>query len=178
MKKADTARRPGRCHKCVRKAEHKLVDKWYCRKCFCRLVEQKIRHNLRRYRLQRDSRLCVPDKASEYVINKVVNVPVQISRKRQKTGYLVMPWTMDDENEEFLRMFFENRTFLAKENKRIIKLFYPVSKKDMKTYFNINKVRYAPEKTPINSMLDSLEDKYPGTKTGLLKSEERLRTII
>lgn len=175
MKKADKAG-PGRCHKCIRKAEHKLVDKWYCKKCFCRLVEQKIRRNLRRYRLKRGSTLCVTDKASEFMIRKVVNVPVKTVKKNQSTGYLVMPWTLDDENEEFLKTYLKDRP-MAKENKRIIKLFYPLSKKDMKSYFSINKITYRPEKTQTNSMLDKLEEKYPGTKTGLLRSEERLRTI-
>ena len=178
MKQAKQAKRPKRCHKCIRRSAHKLVDKWYCRRCFTALVENKIRQNLRKHRIARDSRLFVSDKASEYMLQKVVNVPVQIVRRKARTGYLVLPWTLDDENEEFLKMFLQNKKIITKENKKVIKLFYPISKKDMKTYFSIKKVAYRPVKTDINRMLDFLEKKYPGTKTGLLKSEERLRTIL
>ena len=171
-------KRPKRCHKCIRRSAYKLVDKWYCSKCFCSLVEQKIRRNLRRYDIRKDSKMLVTDKASEYVLKKVVNTPIRIVKKKQTTGYVVIPWTMDDENEEFLKIIFENKNMVTKENKRIIKLFYPVSKKDMKTYFLIKEIRYKPEKTRINSLIDPLEKKYPGTKTALLKSEERLKRIL
>jgi hypothetical protein len=30
----------------------------------------------------------------------------------------------------------------------------------------------------MNDVLDRFEQKYPGTKTGLLKSEERLKSIL
>lgn len=171
-------KKPKRCHKCIRRSAFKLVDKWYCGKCFCQLVEQKIRQNLRRYRIKKDSKLLATDNASEYVLRRVVNVPIDIVKKKQRTGFLVLPWTLDDENEEFLKMFFKNKKIVTKENKNVIKLFYPVSKKDMKIYFSIKKVSYRPVKTEINQMMDVLENKYPGTKTGLLKSEERLKKIL
>ncbi|MBW2997149.1 hypothetical protein KY349_02285 [Candidatus Woesearchaeota archaeon] len=171
-------KQPKRCHKCIRRSAYKLVDKWYCGKCFCQLVEQKIRRHLRRYRIKKDSKLLVTDKASEYMLKRVVNVPVEIVKKKQSTGFLVLPWTLDDENEEFLKMFLKNKRIVTKENKKVIKLFYPVSKKDMKIYFLTKKVTYRPVKTEINQMIDILENKYPGTKTGLLKSEERLKKIL
>jgi hypothetical protein len=176
MKKA--SKNPTRCHKCIRKAVHKLVDKWYCGKCFAGLIEQKIRQNLRKYGLKKDCRLLVTDKASEHVVRRVINIPVQIVKGKQKADFIVIPWTMDDENEEFLSMLFSNKSIVVRENKRIVKLFYPVSKKDMKKYFGLKKVHYQAEKTEINSMLDTLEEKYPGTKRSLLRSEERLRGIL
>ena len=75
-------------------------------------------------------------------------------------------------------MFIDNTKPKKQENKTVIKLFYPLSKENMKTYFRINKINYNPAKTPINKALDKFEQKYPGTKTGLLKSEERLNSII
>jgi hypothetical protein len=162
----------------MRKAAYKLVDKWYCSRCFSGLIEQKIRHNLRRYRIKKDSRLLVSDRASEYVVRKVINLPVRIIHGRKKADYVVLPWTMDDENEEFLRLLFQNKKIITKENRKIVKLFYPVSKKDMKRYFTLKKVPYRAEKTEINAMLDRFEDKYAGTKTALLKSEERLKEIL
>ena len=178
MKQAKQAKRPKKCHKCLRRPEHKLIDKWYCSRCFCKLVENKIRQNLRKYKIKKDSKLFVADKASEYILRKVVNVPVQIIRRKQKNCHIVVPWTIDDENEEFIKMFIDNTKPKKQENKTVIKLFYPLSKEDMKTYFRINKINYNPAKTPINKALDKFEQKYPGTKTGLLKSEERLNSII
>jgi len=169
---------PGRCHKCIRRAKHQLVDKWYCPKCFTGLAEQKIRHNLRRYGLRKGSRLLVTDKASEHVARKVVNIPVEIIKGKRQADYLVLPWTMDDENEEFLKTLLQNKKIVTKENRKIIKLFYPLSKKDMKAYFTIKRVSYRPVKTEINSLLDRMEAKHPGTKSALLKSEERLRQVL
>jgi hypothetical protein len=171
-------KKPARCHKCIRKSAYKLVDKWYCGKCFSGLIEQKIRQNLRQYGLKKDSRLLVTDKASEYVVKKVANMPVQIIKGKKKADFIVLPWTMDDENEEFLSMLFRNKSIVTRQNKKIVKLFYPVSKKDMKTYFGLKKVPYRVEKTELNTLLDSVEAKYPGTKRALLRSEERLRGIL
>lgn len=171
-------KQPKRCHKCIRKSAYKLVDKWYCKKCFCQLIEQKIRQHLRKYKIKKDSKLLVTDKASEYMIKKVINVSVEIVRKKQRTGFLVIPWTLDDENEEFLKIFLNNKKIVTKENKKLIKLFYPISKKDLTTYFRMKKIPYKPVKTEINKIMDALEKKYPGTKTGLLKSEERLKKIL
>ncbi len=165
-----------KCHKCCKSAESKLVDKWYCRKCFCELVEQKIKHNLRKYNLKKDCRLTVKDKASEYIITKVINLPVRITNK--KGDYEVVPWTMDDENEEFLKKFLENKKIKTKEDLKKIKLFCPLSKNDMKTYFSIKKIPYSPEKTELNDMMDKFESKYAGTKNALLRSNERLNEIL
>ena len=103
------AKTPSRCHKCIRKAKHKLVDKWYCDRCFTKLVEQNVRRHLRVYGLKRDSKLSVNDKGCEYLLNRVVNIPIKIVHGRSKADFLVMPWTLDDENEEFLKWIIENR---------------------------------------------------------------------
>jgi len=171
-------KKPSRCHKCIRKAAYKLVDKWYCKGCYCGLVEQKIRAHLRRYKIKRDSRLLVSDAASSYVVGRVVNVPVSVVRGKKQADYLVMPWTMDDENEEFLSMMFRNKKIVARENKKVIKLFYPLSKKEMKQYFVIKKVPYRPAKSELNALMDAFEDKHPGTKSSLLRSEERLKRSL
>ncbi|MFH1064076.1 MAG: hypothetical protein V1729_03280 [Candidatus Woesearchaeota archaeon] len=156
----------------------KLVDKWYCSKCFLGLIDQKLKQNLRRYKIKKNSRLLVSDKASEYVIREVINLPVQIVTGKLKHDYVVLPWTMDDENEEFFLRLADNNGLSVKDDDKVIKLFYPMSKMDMKTYLLLKKVKHNFEKTEVNSMLDKLEAKYPGTKTALLKSEEKLRQIL
>jgi hypothetical protein len=164
---------PKYCHKCNRKSEYKLVDKWYCRKCFSELVEQKIKHNLRGYSIKKDSRLLVLDKPSRYVIEKVINLPVNIIAKG-KADYKILPWTMDDENEMLIKSFFENKN-MQKEDKKTVKLFYPLSKKEVEGYLKSKKISYKAEKSEINRMMDEFEEKYPGTKASLLKSSESLR---
>lgn len=164
------------CQKCTRKAGHNLVDKWYCSKCFCTLIEQKIRHNLRRYGLSKGSKLLVTDKACAYIVSKVINIPVQIVNGKQKNDFTVLPWTMDDENEEFLQAMFSDSP-IPEEDKKKIKLFLPVSKKDMKSYFTLKKSPYTARKTEINAMMDALEDKYAGTKSALLRSSEKIRQL-
>jgi hypothetical protein len=160
------------CHKCSRNAEYRLVDKEYCKKCYSGLVEQKIRHNLRGYSIKKDSRLLVPDKASRYIVEKVINLPVKIVSKG-KADYKIVAWTMDDENESLIKEFFENKK-PVRQDKKTVKLFYPLSKKEMVQYFSIKKVAYKAERTEINKILDEFEEKYPGTKASLLASSESL----
>ena len=163
------------CHKCNRKSEHKLVDKWYCAKCYSELVEQKIKHNLRGYSIKKDSRLLVADKASQYIIEKVINLPVKIVHKG-KADYKILPWTIDDENEVLLREFLENKK-MPKEDKKTVKLFYPLSKKEIGAYFKSKNVAYKAERSEIDTILDTFEEKYPGTKASLLRSSESIRAL-
>jgi hypothetical protein len=163
------------CVKCKKPAEHKLVDKWYCKRCFTELVEHKIKHNLRSYNIKKDSRLLVSDKASEQVIRKVINLPVRIV-KRKPADYIIIPWTLDDSNEALLKQFFEKKR--QKDDRKTVKLFEPLSKDEMKQYFSIKKVKYAPSKTEINRMIDEFERKYPGTKASMLSSEEKLARML
>jgi hypothetical protein len=163
------------CVKCKKPAEYRLVDKLYCRKCFTELVEHKIKHNLRKYGIKKDSRLLVTDKASEYIIRRVVNLPVKIV-KRGPADLVILPWTLDDSNESLLKRFFEKKR--QRENKNTVKLFEPLSKDEIKQYFAIKKVKYCPKKTEINRVLDEFEQKYPGTKSSMLSSEEKLGRIL
>lgn len=164
-----------KCEKCAHKAEFRLVDKWYCTRCFTELVEQKIRHNLRKYDIKKDSIILATDELCVQVLKKVINMPVKIVTDKQKTDYVALPWTLDDENETFLKTFFEKN--LIKSDKRIIKLFYALSKDDVKAYCRIKKILYNPEKTGINEILDRFDKKYPGTKTSILRSGETLSNI-
>jgi len=167
-----------RCLKCKRESEYKLVDKWYCGRCFSELVEQKIKQNLRKYDIKKDSKLSISDKASEYIIKKVINLPVKIVSDEKNADYLILPWTLDDENEEFMKKILENKKINTKEDKKKIKLFYPVSKQDLTTYFKIKNIDFRPDKTEINDFLDRMEAKYPETKRALLNSEEKLKKMI
>lgn len=167
-----------KCHKCNRKAEFRHVDKQLCRSCFSKQIEQKIRRNLRQYDIKKDSRLYVNDDASRYVIERVVNRPVKIVSEKKKSDRLVVAWTLDDENEQFLNNMFLNKKLFGKEDKKTIKLFTPLSNSDMKNYFRIKKVKYSLQKTELGAMLDRLEGKYPGLKTSLLKSQGKLKELV
>ena len=164
-----------KCEKCTHKAEFRLVDKWYCSRCFTELVEQKIRHNLRRYDIKKDSIILATDELCVQVLKKVINMPVRIVSGKQKADYIALPWTLDDENEEFLKTFLEKKSL--KEDKRIIRLFYSLSKDDVKAYCRLKKIEYHPKKSEINEILDRFDRKYPGTKTSILRSGETLSNL-
>jgi hypothetical protein len=166
------------CHKCKRPAEARLVDKELCRGCFTRLVEQKIRRNLRQYDIKKDSKLHVADDASRYIIEKVVNRPVRIVDDLKKADRIAVAWTLDDENEEFLNNMFLNKKLFGKEDKKVIKLFTPLSRKELADYLRIKKIKYSPKKTELGAMLDRMESKYPGLKTSLLKSQCKLKELM
>jgi hypothetical protein len=176
--------KPEKCQKCLRKAKYRLIDKKYCENCFSELIEQKIKQNLRKYALKKGCVLRITDAASEYVVKKVINLPVKIVRGKQKTEYEIIPWTTDDENETFLKMFFDNnKTDLEtkksnkKQTKKIINLFYPVSKKEMQQYLDIKRVKYNFKTNKINKIINNFEERFPGTKRALLKSAEKINAV-
>ena len=159
-----------KCHKCNSKALYQLVDKRFCKKCFADLIEQKIKQNLRKYKIKKDSVLLVKDDCCKYFINKIIKLPVKIV-DRGKHDHHVMPYTLDDDNEEFLTQIIQAKK--KKQNKKEVRLFLPVSKKDMKHYLEIKKIPCKFQKTKINNIMDEFEKKHPGTKTALLKSSQK-----
>ena len=167
-----------KCHKCNRKAEFRHVDKQLCRSCLSKQIEQKIRRNLRQYDIKKDSRLYVNDDASRYVVEKVVNRPVKIVSEKKDADRVVVAWTLDDENEQFLGNMFADKKLFDAGDKKLIKLFTPLSRKNMKNYFGIRKIQYSPAKTELGKVLDKMELKYPGLKTSLLKSQEKLKELV
>lgn len=172
MKTTDT------CNRCSKTAELVLVDKHLCNNCFSRLIEQKIKKNLREYRLTKGMKLSITDEGCKYIIEKIINLPIEIVDEPESADKIILPWTLDDENEEFLGRMFEDKKLVVPDDENKVKLFKTLSRTDMKNYFKIKKVKYTVEKTELGNMIDKLEKKYPGLKTSLLKSQEKIKELI
>jgi hypothetical protein len=170
---------PRKCHKCERKADVKTIDKWLCRHCFTRQIEDKLKHNLRQYNIKKDSKLYAPDMACKHIISKVINRPVRIVSTKSKADHIIRPWTLDHENEAFLKGLFKNKlpAKKAKKRERVIKLFLPATIDDMKQYFSIKNVPYKAEKSRLIKMLDGMEHKYPGLKASLGRSHDKITEL-
>ncbi|MBI4739440.1 hypothetical protein HY772_07925 [Candidatus Woesearchaeota archaeon] len=202
------------CQHCSRPAKNKLTDKHLCDHCFVALCERKLRRNLRNYDLKRDECLLFFDDASNKVLSQLVHIPVKSAAatfgdigvsvaapldtrivdhylkvdrylKERATHRLVVPLTMDDENEEFLQKILTYQKECRKEKtsqqqekntaKHIIKLFEPLSRTETQQYCTIKKIPYSYQSGMLGKMLDAFEKKYPGTKTSIARSAKDVR---
>lgn len=176
------------CIKCRRKAGISLRHMGnLCRSCFLEIVEKRVRKELRTKRLIRknDLILMVDDGSKEFVVggyllkNIIKNLPVKIdikksSKNTEKYNKIIIPWSLDDEAEEFLDALF-NKKKKQKQNKKIIKLLINLSDEEIKLFAKIKGFKYKKRpKSKIKKMLDLLEKRYPGYKFSLLNSTKAL----
>ncbi len=132
-----------------------------------------------------DRILMVDDGSKEFVVGKyllkniIKNLPVEITvKKSAKTAKeydkIIIPWSLDDEAEEFLGIVF-NKKKKQKQNKKIIKLLINLSDEEIELFAKIKGFKYRKKpKSKIKEMLDLLEKRYPGYKFSLLNSIKAL----
>lgn len=184
-----------------------LTDKRLCKTCFADLCERKLRKNLRTYKLKRDERVIVFDNTSKQVFQLLVPIPMQFafstledrglilhpdqqvcqktierSMKKHCASRLIIPWTLDDENERFLLGIFsytkedqKKENQMMNQEKKIIKLFEPLSRDETQRYCQIKSIPFQSNHGDLGSALDKFEEKYPGTKTSIAQSAKDFR---
>jgi hypothetical protein len=80
----------------------------------------------------------------------------------------LIPKDLDDEIEQYLDNLFNNKK--TKEIK-FIAFLSNISDDEIALFAKVNKIKgKKTAKTRLGKMLDALEDRYPGSKFGLLKS--------
>ena len=184
---------PMKCIKCGKKPEISLshIGK-LCRPCFLGIIEKRVRKGLRIKKLiRKNDRILVVDNGSKesavggYLLKNIIkDLPVKITKIKtskaitpkttKRYDKVIIPWSLDDEAEEFLEMLF-NKKKKAKPGKKTIKLLKNVSEEEIELFAKIRKFRFRKaKKTKIKQMLDNLEQRYPGYKFSLLKSTEGL----
>ncbi|MBI5398689.1 hypothetical protein HZB03_04460 [Candidatus Woesearchaeota archaeon] len=196
------------CQHCVSKhAKNTLADKCLCDSCFAALCERKLRRNLRNYDLKRDEQVLFLEDTSSKALGHLTHIPLKLTTamlsnaelsaaalfdagiidrhlKEHAAQRIVVPWTMDDENEKFLREILTYKKGHRKDNtqkfqeKNLIKLFAPLSRTETQQYCTIKKIPYSGQihkSNTLGKMLDAFEKKYPGTKTSIAQSAKDLR---
>ena len=172
------------CAKCKKKGVVKRVDKVFCKRCFTSIIDRAVRKRVRQYDLKKGQTVFVFGEISKYFLENVINLPLNVVMKGNKrvvelaktSGKLdVLQWTMDDECMVFLDSMFNGK--VLKKGKDFIKIFYSLEVRDLNNYIKLNKlkIKKIERKGELYRILDKLENKYPGTKTSLLKSTEKVK---
>ena len=153
-----------------------------CRFCFCALIEKRARKYIRisKFFRKNDKLLIVGDLCFYLVQSIIKGLPVKIvkiSKIKNIKGYkTVIPWTLDDEVNSFLGSVFSNKK--TKEND-CIKLLKTITDEEAALFARFKNIKFTPNKKnkDIQEMLDRLEERYPGSKFGLLKSSGEIKEI-
>jgi tRNA(Ile)-lysidine synthase TilS/MesJ len=158
-----------------------------CRTCFLEIIEKRVRKEFRTKKLiKKNDRILMIDNGSkefavgEYLLNNIIkNLPAKIeikksSKSTKKYDKIIIPWSLDDECEEFLNMVF-NKKKQPKFSKKAIKLLMNVSDEEIGLFAKIKGFKHKKrKKSKIKQMLDLLEKRYPGYKFSLLNSTKAL----
>ncbi len=187
------------CIKCKKiKASVNLPHiKNICYNCFTKIIEKRIRKHIRINKIfRKNDKILVTDDLSFFLVKNIIkDLPAQIflesadindlsknsfknKIKKEKINKIVIPWTMDDENNLFLENLFLNKN--KRLNKRCVKILISITEKEAELFAKINKIHFKENKKneSIKNMLDMLEEKYPETKFSLLKSIEQMKKIL
>lgn len=190
------------CISCNKKADvslHHLQP--YCHSCFCRMIEKRVRKFIRVNKIfkKKDSICIINDHShdflnTEFLLKNIIkDLPVKIRilkiriKNRQdflknktvlnllktKTSKIIIPWTMDDEDENFLNGIFNLK---QKTKTNFIKLLIAITDEESAAFAKCRsfKISKKEDKTDIKDFLNEIENKYPGSKFGLLKSSLEL----
>ena len=155
-----------------------------CPSCFSKIIEKRVRKSLREHNWikPKDKVLVIDDgtlkaKAGVFLLKPIFkNKPFDITFKKspipeknpKKYAKVLIPKNLDDIAEEYLDNLFNNKKTKACS---FIAYLSCVSDDEIVIFAKINNIQgKKPAKTMLGKMLDALEEKYPGSKFGLIKS--------
>lgn len=170
-----------KCLHCTNKATLKFTDKNLCNRCFCNVIEKRVRKYLRlgKY-IRKGDKLFIDSDVCKYFIDRIVNFPIELVKSRAKADKIIVPWTLDYECLLFLQGFCDKKFKLdmLKQDKKIVKLFLTIDETSLIGFCKIKKLKYDKIKdSNMKKELDQLAARYPETKYSLGKSVEILKKI-
>jgi len=160
-----------KCCKCDGKEYYQSL----CRSCFKDIITRKVRKEIRLHSpLKKNEVLLVKDEIARHFLEQI-SMPIKIVKKG-KHDREVIPWTMDDEDEEFLECMFTGKK--QKDKKSHIKLFRLITEQELDMYARLIKIKYTiPKQSDMKIHLNTLTKRYPQTKHSLLRSSLEMRKI-
>lgn len=168
-----------------------------CRNCFLKVIEKRVRKCLRTQNpIKKNDKILVINNESkefavgDYLLNSILKgLPVEITIKKSKTlnlpakttgkyNKIIIPWSLDDEDAEFIGFLFDKNP-KTRFSKKSIKLLKNISEDEIILFAKIKRFKYKEKKkSGIKKMLDNVENKYPGYKFSLLNSIKNLDNLL
>jgi len=171
-----------------------------CRNCFCDVIEKRIRKHTRIGKaFRKGDRILIVDNLAKFIVKGIIrDLPAKVYYRqfsigeirkpnkeliafisKNKINKIVIPWTADDDACSFMNSVFNNDNkaeseFPARISKKIVKLFSGITNKEAELYAKFNNHAFNPNTfyPDVRKFLDSLEELYPDTKFGIVKSRE------
>lgn len=147
-----------------------------CKKCFCRIIEKRIRKDARlKEWFKKNDRIYTDSTLSRHIINNIIaNLPKKFVKSKSSANKVVITRTSDDIIVNGLEQIFSNKQIRL--NKKEIPLFCSLTDEEALAYAKFNKIKFKPRKKnqDIKKFIDTIQDKYQETKSSLVKAIKEL----
>lgn len=178
-----------KCIKCRKNA----VFEGLCQRHFSELAENRAKQAIREigWLKPREKILVVNDRtaagvASEYLLKKVIGgLPVKITVKKKVEaaesakgfGRIVMPYSIDDKTEMFLKQMFEGKKL--KRGKKELWLVEHLTDDEIEQLLKLKKLKFRQKKkSRLGLLLAELENRLPRTRFALARASELFRKLL
>ncbi len=169
------------CIKCKRPAKVHLKHLQHlCAHCFAEIIEKRVRKTLREHNwIQRmDAIAIIDDGTVRFAVTKYLlesiskDLPMKLTVvKESSTGKTVIPWSLNKEVEAKLKDLFGEASSQAQH----LPLLKNVTDEEIALFAKVKHLAgTVPEQSDLAKKLTELEEKYPGSTFGLLKSFQDL----
>ncbi len=165
--------------KCGKKKES---DLGYCKKCFIKIFEKRIRRELQKYTwfTKKDKVTILDDGTCKVAILKQLVLPlleqarinVKFRKSMPKAGRIISAENMEDVVLGFLTTVITNKTW---KKDKIVRPLRQLTDKEINQYAKLKGLKeFKRKKDEISGFLTEMDKRYTETKYALLKSSEKL----
>jgi hypothetical protein len=152
------------------------------KKAFTKVIEKRVRKYARLNRLfRKNDRILVKGSLEKYLVPRIIqDLPCRIYYQKPKNvriDKIVVPWTLDDEINLFLKQYFTGKK--TKQNPKQIKLLKPITDKEAARFAKAKKLSFKPNKKDreIQKFINKMTEHYSDTKYKLYKSTGLMKCI-
>ena len=167
-----------KCYLCGKKSARKQQKgRAICDKCFCKLLEKRIRKYSRIGKFfRKNDRILVKGDVNKYFIESM-NLPVKFVKK----GYakIVVQWTLDDSVNEFMKGLFDGKK-AKKVSKKEIRLLECATDQEIALFAKLKKLKFKANNKDkeVQKFLEQVDAKHTGAKFGLFRNIQELSKTI
>jgi len=159
----------------------------YCKSCFCTTIEKRVRKELRaKFQLKAHEKIVVINDntkeavVSEYILNSISKkIPLQIevvsdTSKLPDDARIIIPTSATKISAEFLKhVMLKDQLSVKKEEE--IPLLESVNEEEIVTFAQFKNLTYrVQEQTKFESIVNKIEEQYPASSLGIVKSKKVL----
>jgi len=171
-----------KCKKCPKPAKTGLKHLGpLCTSCFCKVIEKRVRKTMRENSwIKHNDEVFIVDNGTvtfavtKYLLERISkDLPMEINIVKEPCeGKVIIPWSLDDEVTGKLQELFGE----AGHESQFITLLQNVSDEEIQTLAKLKDLEGSiPGKNALGKKLAEMEQKYPGSKFGLMKSFQDLK---